>query len=238
MTKEEIVEAVKILSEAYPEGVTARQIWQEFFKDKGSIATFRVAIMKTSGLLKRTQDPRASASTVQYVYRPILEEESTPAVSTSLPPDAKPLIIEDVLSALESLCQENRVSTTARELHEKVFPQHPAEKVRSLLNYLTETGKVAFVKEGQAKLYHPTWMWPKKPTPLPPPVTKPTENKRVLAFQCEVCQALVGLKAQEGIFTVDCPGCNSTYMANKGWVCRLYPGIKAQVWTPCTTGGR
>ena len=119
-TKEEIVEAVKILSEAYPEGVTARQIWQEFFKDKGSIGTFRVAILKTSGLLERTQDPRAPASTVQYVYRPILAEEerareSTPAVSTSLPPDAKPLIIEDVLSALESLCQENRVSTTPTE---------------------------------------------------------------------------------------------------------------------------
>jgi hypothetical protein len=86
-------------------------------------------------------------------------------------------------------------------------------------------GKVNSRLPGTTSLQSPPWK-------ADPPPSKEMPSKKRLAIECEVCAALVGLKAQEKISFPECSGCGAVYLLRDGWCFRLGVGIKAQVWAP------
>jgi hypothetical protein len=239
---QDVLEALRLLQEKQPDGVLAKTIRDEFYPTLPSNRVSSVLTHLTNKHLVIRVNEVKNGAAWAFRYKLSEQADNPPGQSGRVPvnfpepsPDL-PLLIEDVLSALESSCKESGEAISSKALKEKFFPAHSINSVHQLLNYLESTGKAASTKSGQTKLFHPSWLWAKKPTPPPPPFKIEQVLKKVLAFQCEVCQALVGLKAQEGVFTVDCTGCGATYMAEKGWTYRLGQGIKVQVWTPMGAG--
>ena len=141
----------------------------------------------------------------------------------------KPLTFEDVLRTvvIETEGSENPVSVN--DLHTKHYPQYSPEKVRQLLNYLVETGQLNFVKDGLTKRYHPSHVWPKPKPEKPASAPEKQKERKVLGFECEICGALVGVRAKEGLFVVTCGGCSSEYLINRGTAMRLHDSIEALV---------
>jgi hypothetical protein len=244
---QDVLEALRLLQEKHPDGVLAKTIRDEFYPTLPSNRVSSVLTHLTNKQLVVRGNEVKSGRAWAFRYKLSEQADKPPEqplvklggslVNFPEPPHPDlPLLIEDVLSALESSCKESGEAISSKALKEKFFPAHSINSVHQLLNYLESTGKAASTKSGQTKLFHPSWLWAKKPTPPPAPFKIDQVPKKVLAFQCEVCQALVGLKAQETAFTVDCMGCGATYMAEKGWTYRLGQGIKVQVWTPMGVG--
>jgi hypothetical protein len=234
---QDVLEAIKLLQDRHPE-VHSMVIRNEFFPtvDQTKISAALNYLLGKKLIVRVGGNKRLG-------FRYKLADPGAPD-QRNLPPSA--LLIEDVFSALMQICGEDESGKIvgAKELQERFFANHSPDYVRTLLNYLEATGKVAHKKGGHnntEKLFYPITPAPipePDPAPAPPPfkpAAKPAA-KKVLAFQCEVCQALVGLKAQDIAFTVDCMGCGTTYMAEKGWIYRLGPGVRVQVWTPIGVG--
>ncbi len=157
--------------------------------------------------------------------------------STSAPP-YKPLLLEDVEAALAFSAKSHRSGIAPIEFQQTFFREYLLEKVRQLLNYLCETGR-ANTQPGprQSKLYFPATHIPAKYVEVKPEAQAPIKIDKSLAFRCEVCSRLVGVRAMVKITTEGCTGCDSEYMIHKGWAYRLYLPVQVLIWTPSNAGG-
>ena len=88
----------------------------------------------------------------------------------------------------------------------------------------------------------PEPQWP-PPAPKLPGVApgakvapKIVEGKKRLAFECEVCDGLIGVKAQDGLCTVNCFECGSEYLVLNKRAFRLGDGVKVTPWSPVNGG--
>ena len=167
MKKKDVLDALEILSEKYPDGASARDIKTLFPKDKAYLVYPHLTQLFQMGMITRVVNKESG----NYMYRIVKKNCATKdeKVEIATPP---PLDIDN-------------------------FPIH----------HFPITKEV--VKE--------------EPN---------IRSRQALAIECEVCAALVGLRAQAEISLADCASCGATYLVNAGWCYRLGPAIKAQVWTP------
>lgn len=145
----------------------------------------------------------------------------------------RPILLEDVLSNLEIICRERNSAVGSDDLRQRFYPANNDGKVSSILKYLVDTGKVLRTKVKQKYFYHPHWMTvnPIQPEHEPMPPIKGVP-KKVLAFQCEVCASLIGIKALDSLQIINCNGCQSKYLIDRRNAFRMNPAINLEVWSP------
>lgn len=123
-----------------------------------------------------------------------------------------------------------------RDARHKILTDLPVLVFRggSTFELIKPAGVPYYKDEEEAKLApeptpEPTILPTPKITLAPTPTPEPKPGEKALGFKCEVCAALMGVKAGDN-FTMNCPGCDSTYLIQHRLAHRLHPPIKVKLW--------
>jgi hypothetical protein len=163
-------------------------------------------------------------------------------LNTTMPIDPTPsslpiLTMEMVKAAVEKAVGELKYAVPLRVLQQVYLPEYPESKIGQLLSYLVSTKEISSTKVKQANYYFPPDTWAEAPKEKEPDEEVAPSRRRTLGFECEVCHALVGVRAEANPFTQTCASCDSSYYVCKGWAYRLYPPLKIFTWVPEQSNG-
>ena len=178
---------------------------------------------------------KAKERSAKFTPKPEKPQIVFPPMTVQKPESRAIPLMDEIYKALVEEFKLSPEGITLMAFHSH-FPNSNLEDLRLRLNVMESEDMVKSTKIGITKFYKP--IQTERPLPLPSTRTPRKEIKKALGFGCEVCDALVGARAQPAIHTVTCNSCGTIYMVEHRTAYRLNLGISIQVWTPGNGEGR